>query len=233
SLFSIMSLIPPMVQNLRGYPVLITGLVLMPRGIGTMISMLIVGKLANKVDARFNMAAGLAIMALSMYFMAGFDTGIDTWAITWTGFVQGIGMGQVMVPLMTLTFSTLAPHFRTEGTGVYNLIRNVGGSIGISIAFTLLSRNTQINHAELGTHITPYNQAIQLSAATAQMNLSNPHDLAMMNGLVTRQATMISFNDDFKLMMITCLLAIPLVFLMQQPKYGKPAEGEKLHAVME
>jgi DHA2 family multidrug resistance protein len=179
------------------------------------------------------MAAGLAIMALSMYFMSGFDTGIDTWIITWTGFVQGIGMGQVMVPLMTLTFSTLPTHFRTEGTGVYNLIRNVGGSIGISIAFTLLSRNTQINHAVLGAHISPYNQAMQLSSATAQMSLHNPHDLAVINGLVTKQAAMISFNDDFKLMMITCLLAIPLVFLMRQPKYGKQAPGEKMQAVME
>jgi MFS transporter, DHA2 family, multidrug resistance protein len=233
SLFSIMSLIPPMVQNLLDYPVLITGLVLMPRGIGTMLSMLIVGRLANKMDPRLNMAAGLAIMALSMYFMSGFDTGIDTWIITWTGFIQGIGMGQVMVPLMTLTFSTLPTQFRTEGTGVYNLVRNVGGSIGISIAFTLLSRNTQINHAVLGAHINPYNQNMQLSSATAPMNLNNPHDLAMINGMITKQASMISFNDDFKLMMITCLLAIPLVMLMRQPKYGKAPEGEKLHAVME
>ncbi|HET7649623.1 MAG TPA: DHA2 family efflux MFS transporter permease subunit [Gammaproteobacteria bacterium] len=233
SLFSIMSLIPPMVQNLLNYPVLITGLVLMPRGIGTMISMLVMGRLANRMDPRINMSAGLAIMALSMYFMSGFDTGIDTWIITWTGFVQGLGMGQVMVPLMTLTFSTLPSQFRTEGTGVYNLIRNIGGSIGISIAFTLLSRNTQINHAVLGAHISPYNEAMQMSPATSQLNLSNPHDLATINGLVTKQASMISFNDDFKLMMITCLLAIPLVWLMQRPRYGQQPAGEKLHAVME
>ncbi|HEX5339464.1 MAG TPA: EmrB/QacA family drug resistance transporter, partial [Gammaproteobacteria bacterium] len=178
-------------------------------------------------------SVGLAVMALSMYFMSGFDTGIDTWAITWTGFVQGLGMGQVMVPLMTLTFSTLPSHFRTEGTGVYNLIRNIGGSIGISIAFTLLSRNTQINHAVLSSHISPYNQAMQLSSSTSVMNLHNLHDLTALNGMVTRQASMISFNDDFKLMMITCLLAIPLVFLMQRPEYGNTAEGEKIHAVME
>jgi len=227
SLFSIMSLIPPMVQNLLDYPVLITGLVLMPRGIGTMLSMLIVGRLANKMDPRLNMAAGLAIMALSMYYMSGFNTGIDTWIITWTGVIQGIGMGQVMVPLMTLTFSTLPSKFRTEGTGVYNLIRNIGGSIGISIAFTLLSRNTQINHEVLGAHINPYNQAMQLSHAGSQFSLSDPGSLAMINGMVTKQAAMISFNDDFKLMMITCLLAIPLVFFMRQPKYGpQTAEGQ-------
>jgi MFS transporter, DHA2 family, multidrug resistance protein len=230
SLFSIMSLIPPFVQNLLDYPVIITGLVLMPRGIGTMISMIIVGRLSNKLDPRLNMSVGLLIMAGSMYFMSHFDTGIDTWAITWTGFVQGVGMGQVMVPLMTVTFSTLPTQLRTEGTGIYNLIRNVGGSVGISIAFTLLSRNTQINHAVLGSQITPYNQAMRLSSTAARMNLHSSHDLAVINGMITRQASMIGFNDDFKLMMVISLLAIPLVFLMRQPKYARQADT-KTHAL--
>jgi len=230
SLFSIMSLIPPFVQNLLNYPVLITGLVLMPRGIGTMLSMIVVGRLSNKMDPRLNMSVGLFIMALSMYFMSHFDTGIDTWAITWTGFLQGLGMGQVMVPLMTVAFSTLPAQLRTEGTGIYNLIRNVGGSVGISIAFTLLSRNTQINHEVLGGHINPYNQAMQLSPMASRMNLHNTHDLAILNGLVTQQASMISFNNDFKLMMLMSLAAIPLVFLMRQPKYPEKT-GAKSHAM--
>ncbi len=230
SLFSIMSLIPPFVQNLLDYPVIITGLVLMPRGIGTMLSMIVVGRLSNKMDPRLNMSVGLFIMALSMYFMSHFDTGIDTWAIIWTGFLQGLGMGQVMVPLMTVAFSTLPPQLRTEGTGIYNLIRNVGGSVGISIAFTLLSRNTQINHEVLGGHINPYNQAMQLSPMASRMNLHNTHDLAILNGLVTKQASMISFNNDFKLMMLMSLAAIPLVFLMRQPKYPEKM-GAKSHAM--
>ncbi|MGA9853214.1 MAG: DHA2 family efflux MFS transporter permease subunit [Gammaproteobacteria bacterium] len=224
SLYSIMALIPQFVQNLLDYPVVITGLVLMPRGIGTMISMLIVGRLSNKIDPRFNMAVGLFIMGISMYFMTGFDTNISTWPIVWTGFLQGIGMGQVMVPLLTVAFSTLPTQQRTEGTGVYNLIRNVGGSVGISIAFTLLSRNTQINHEVLGGHITPYNQIMPLSPM-ASMNPHNIHDLTTINGLVTQQAAMISYNNDFKLMMILSLAAIPLVFLMRQPKYGKQTDG--------
>jgi len=230
SLFSIMSLIPPFVQNLLDYPVIITGLVLMPRGIGTMLSMIVVGRLSNKMDPRLNMSVGLFIMALSMYFMSHFDTGIDTWAITWTGFLQGLGMGQVMVPLMTVAFSTLPAKLRTEGTGVYNLIRNIGGSVGISIAFTLLSRNTQISHEALGGHINPYNQAMQLSPMASQMNLHNTHDLAILNGLVTKQASMIGFNNDFKLMMIMSLAAIPLVFLMRQPKYPEKT-GAKSHTM--
>ncbi|MDE2234605.1 MAG: DHA2 family efflux MFS transporter permease subunit [Gammaproteobacteria bacterium] len=230
SLFSIMALIPPFVQNLLQYPVIITGLVLMPRGIGTMLSMIVVGRLSNKMDPRLNMSVGLFIMALSMYFMSHFNTGIDTWAITWTGFVQGLGMGQVMVPLMTMTFSSLPSKLRTEGTGVYNLIRNVGGSVGISIAFTLLSRNTQINHSVLGAHINPYNQAMQFSSLGSHVDLYSRHDLTMINRLVTQQAAMIGFNDDFKLMMIMSLVAIPLVFLMRQPKYARQG-GAKHHAM--
>ena len=231
SLFSIMSLIPPFMQNLLNYPVIVTGLVLMPRGIGTMLSMMIVGRLSSRMDPRINMAMGLAIMALSMYYMSHFDTGVDTWAITWTGFMQGLGMGQTMVPLMTMAFSTLPTQMRTEGTGVYNLIRNIGGSIGISVAFTLLDRNTQINHQVLAAHINPYNHAMRLSASTSQLSLYNTHDLAVMNGMVTKQATMISFNNDFKLMMILSLVAIPLVFLMRRPKYGPAGKTHTAMAV--
>ncbi|MDE2091684.1 MAG: MFS transporter, partial [Gammaproteobacteria bacterium] len=233
SLFSIMSLIPPFMQNLLDYPVVITGLVLMPRGIGTMLSMMVVGRMSSRIDPRINMSMGLAIMALSMYYMSHFDTGVDTWAITWTGFVQGLGMGQVMVPLMTMVFSTLPPEMRTEGTGIYNLVRNVGGSVGISVAFTLLSRNTQINHQVLAAHINVYNDAIQLSSATSQLNLHNPHDLAIINGMVTQQAAMISFNDDFKLMMILSLAAIPLVFMMRRPKYGPQPDKTQPALAME
>jgi len=183
--------------------------------------MMIVGRLSTRIDPRINMSMGLGIMALSMYYMSHFDTGIDTWAITWTGFVQGLGMGQVMVPLMTMVFSTLPTEMRTEGTGVYNLVRNIGGSVGISVAYTLLSRNTQINHQVLAAHINVYNNAMQLSPSFSRFDLHNAHDLAIINGIVTNQAVMISFNDDFKLMMILSLVAIPLVFLMRRPKYDR------------
>ncbi len=232
SLFSIMSLIPPFMQNLLDYPVIVTGLVLMPRGIGTMLSMIVVGRMSTRIDPRINMSMGLGIMALSMYYMSHFDTSIDVWTITWTGFVQGLGMGQVMVPLMTMAFSTLPAEMRTEGTGVYNLVRNVGGSVGISVAFTLLSRNTQINHQVLGAHINAYNDAMQLSPSASQLSLYNPHDLAIINGWVTQQAAMISFNNDFKLMMILSLVAIPLVFLMRRPRYApQPAKAQPAMAM--
>ncbi|MDE2346291.1 MAG: DHA2 family efflux MFS transporter permease subunit [Gammaproteobacteria bacterium] len=218
-MYAVMALIPPFVQNLLDYPVIIAGLVLMPRGVGTLISFVFVGKFGSRIGYRINMAAGLIIMAFSMYEMYHFNTQVDTWFITWTSFVQGIGIGLVMAPLFAAGFSTLPSAQRTEGTGVFNLIRNIGGSVGISIAFTLLARSTQINHSVLGTHINPYNQAIQLSPMASRLDLHSTHDLAIINGIITKQAAMIGFNNDFKLMMIISLLSIPLVFLMRQPKY--------------
>ncbi|HKV98090.1 MAG TPA: DHA2 family efflux MFS transporter permease subunit [Gammaproteobacteria bacterium] len=225
-MYAIMALIPPFVQNLLDYPVIIAGLVLMPRGVGTMISFVLVGKFSNKFSPRVVMLTGLVILAFSLYEMYHFNTQVDTWFITWTSFVQGIGIGLVMVPMFTAAFATLPAAQRTEGTGVFNLIRNIGGSFGISIAFTLLSRSTQISHQVLATHITPYSQALQLSPLSASMSLHNTRDLAMLNGVVTRQAAMIGFNNDFMLMMIVSLAAIPLVLLMRPPK---PVPGGAPH----
>ena len=224
TLFAAMALIPPFAQNLLGYPVITTGLILMPRGIGTMLTMIIAGRFANKIDPRASISVGLAIMAWSLYEMSKFDLQIDIWALTWTGFVQGLGMGLSMITLMTMAFSTLPPALRTEATGVYNLIRNIGGSVGISVAFTLLDRNGQIIHQSLAQHLTPYNQA--LNASPMVSDLSSTHDLVMLNGMITRQASMIAFNNDFKLMMILSLIAIPLVLMLRRPKFDKDKPKE-------
>lgn len=219
TLFSSISLLPQLLQNVFGYPVILTGLVMAPRGVGTMLSMIVVGRLSSKMDPRINMAAGIIITALGTYFMSSFTTDMSIWPVIWTGFVQGVGMGQVFVPLTTVMFSTLPTVQRTEGTGVYNLIRNIGGSLGISIAFTLLARYTQVNHAVLGGHITPYNQA--LHSLASPMNLGNIHGLEALNGIVNQQAAMISFNNDFLIMSLLAVFALPLVFLMKRPIYTK------------
>ncbi|HEX2667141.1 MAG TPA: DHA2 family efflux MFS transporter permease subunit [Gammaproteobacteria bacterium] len=228
TLFAAMSLVPPFAQNLMGYPVVTTGWVLMPRGIGTMISMMLAGRLSQKVDPRFLISSGLLIMAFSLYEISHFDLQVDAWAITWTGFVQGLGMGLCMIPLMAMAFSTLPSALRTEATGVYNLTRNLGGSIGISVAFTLLDRFGQVNHASLAQHITPYNAAL----ANAPLDLTSRHDLASLNAMVSRQAAMISYNNDFKLMMILSLVAIPIVLLLRRPRFDK-AQPKEAAPVME
>ena len=218
-LLATMALLPPFLQNLKGYPVITVGFALAPRGIGTMVAMLIVGRLVNKMDPRLLMLTGLGMTALSLHQMAGFNLDTDVWALTWTGVLQGFGLGFIFVPLSAVTFSTLEPSLRTEATGLFSLLRNLGSSIGISAVIMLLSRNTQINHAALSEYVTPYDPALRAMLPNA-WSLDTASGLAALNAEVTRQAATVAYLDDFRLMMGVTLLAIPLVFLLRRARRG-------------
>lgn len=143
-LYATRALLPPFLQTLLGYPVMTTGLVTAPMGLGTMVAMLFAGRLVGRIDSRLIIALGFGLTALSLWEMAGYTPQITEWDIAWPGFVQGMGLGFTSVPLTTMTFSTLARHLRPEGTSIYSLSRNIGSSIGISVMQTLLVRNTVI-----------------------------------------------------------------------------------------
>ncbi len=148
-LLASLALITPYLQNLMGYPVLTAGLVLAPRGMGTMVAMMIVGRIINRVDARVLLGAGLLLTAEVLWEMTYFTPDVSQWTLVRTGVLQGMGLGFMFVPLSTITFSTLPGMFRTQGTALYSLMRNIGSSIGISLVIFLLTRNTQIVHSEL------------------------------------------------------------------------------------
>ena len=156
-LLASLALLPPMLSRIFDYPVITTGLVMAPRGVGTMISMLIVGRLVRLVDPRKLVVAGLMLTALSLYYMTGFTPQMDSSPIIITGVIQGLGLGLVFVPLSTVAFATLEPRFRTDAASLFSLVRNIGSSIGISIVSVLLTRNIQVNHAELSAGMTPFN----------------------------------------------------------------------------
>jgi len=218
-LFATLALLPPLLQNLMDYPVVTTGLVTAPRGIGTFVAMFIVSRLMGRVDVRIIIGAGFALTALSCWQMTGFYLQMDTTPVVVSGFVQGLGTGFVYVPLATVTFATLSSRFRNEGTALFSLVRNVGSSVGISIVETLLTRNTQIMHSRLADHVTPFNAALQApDAVTAAQGL------ALLNREVTHQAAMIAYNNDFKLMLVLTLCAIPLVLLLRSGRPRSPAE---------
>ena len=145
-LYGTMALFPPLLQNLLDFPVVTVGILLAPRGIGTMIAMLIVGRLTRVMPPRALMIFGFLINAWSMWGMSGFSLQISPWDVFTWGVLQGFGLGFIFVPLTTTTFSTLPVERRTEAAGIYSLVRNIGSSIGISIVTTLVTRNTQINH---------------------------------------------------------------------------------------
>ncbi len=215
-LLASLALLPPMLARIYGYPTITTGLVMAPRGVGTMVSMLLVGRLVQIVDARYLVVTGLALTAASLYFMTGFTPQMDSFLIIASGVIQGLGLGLVFVPLSTVAFATLAPQFRTDAASLFSLVRNLGSSIGISIVSVLLSRNLQINHAELSAGITPYNPNLAVLSPGAVAG--DPAALAQVDLMVNIQSLMISYIDDFKLMMIVTLCAMPLVLLLRKPK---------------
>ena len=220
-LFATLALLPPLLQELMGYPVVLTGLVTAPRGIGTLAAMIVVGRLMGRMDTRWIIAAGFAMTAFSLWEMTHFYLQMTTSQVVLSGLIQGFGTGFVYVPLAAITFATLAPQLRNEGTAVFSLIRNIGSSVGISAVTTLLVRNTQTMHASLAEHITPYGDALSSPAAAA---LSTPGGLAALNQSISAQAAMIAYNDDFKLMMVLTICAVPLVALLRRAAASKNAE---------
>ena len=215
-LLATLALLPPFLQNLMGFPVITTGQVLAPRGVGSMLAMIVVGRLLNVVDARFLIGIGLILMSFSLFQMAQFNLDISPWALVRTGLIQGVGLGLVFVPLSTITFSTLATGYRTEGTSMFSLIRNIGSSIGISVMVALAVRNTQTNHAVLGEQLSPYRDPVQRLLEEGGSLGSTDQALAILNGELSRQAAAIGYLNDFQLMAWMTLLAIPLLLLFRK-----------------
>jgi DHA2 family multidrug resistance protein len=229
-LFGSLALVPPMMQHLFGYPVLTTGLVTMPRGVGTFIAMLMVGRLMNRIDARILIGFGLVLCAYSFWAMSKFNLLMGSWPFMWTGFVQGLAMGFVYVPMSAIGFATLPGRLRVEGTTVYNIVRNIGSSVGISVMTALLTQNAQRFHANLAAHVRPDNPMMQAPYLPPAMDITTPQGLQALNGMITKQATFIAYLNDFWLMAIVMLVLIPGLLLMRKPE---KAPGGAAAAVME
>jgi DHA2 family multidrug resistance protein len=217
-LLATMALLPPFLQGLLGFPVITAGYVLAPRGLGTMVTMLFVGKIIGKVDIRLIVLTGLLLMAWSLHDMAAFNADVGTFEIVSTGVVQGIGLGFVFVPLSTIAFATLSPRYRNEGTAMFSLVRNIGSSVGISLVMTVLGRETQASHAALSENISPFRDAFNAPGLPALWGSWSEPSLLALNGEVTRQALTIAYLNDFRFMMYLCLLALPLLLLLRPPR---------------
>jgi MFS transporter, DHA2 family, multidrug resistance protein len=216
-LYGTMTLLPTMLQDLLNYPVMTTGLVTAPRGIGTMIAMFVVARLIGRVDIRLIISTGLLVTAIALWQMSGFSLYMGMGPIIVTGVMQGFGLGFVFTPLSTVTFSTLPRQLLTQGTAIFSLMRNIGGSVGISIVELLLAENTQIVHSRLIEHLRPDNPLAQ-SQLTAPYSLVNPSGIAALNAMATRQAAMVAYIDNFKLMMIMVIAGFPLLLLLRNPR---------------
>jgi DHA2 family multidrug resistance protein len=244
------TLLPPFLQQLKGYPVFTTGVVMAPRGIGTMISMFMVSRLIGKVDARWLIAIGLSLCGLSLYDMTQFSIDVSEGQVIWNGFMQGIGLGLVFPPLTTLAFATVPARIRTEGAAINALMRNLGASIGVAVLVAMLDRNTQINRSTLAEYLTPFSPLwrfgttpiengipVDRARITAHMTpfgggwpygsvpVEDPSKLIGMWGEeLNRQASMIAYLNDFRVLAVAAVVFIPLLFLMRrQAQYARPS----------
>ena len=210
-----LALLPPLLQNLYGYSVLQSGFLTAPRGIGTLMSMLIAGRLTSKMDARILVAIGVVLMGISLWMMTGFAIDQPSWPVISSGVVQGLGLGLIFVPLQTLAFATLPARDRTTGAALLNLARNVGGSVGISIVSFQLVRMTQVAHADMAAHITDSMIPTIDPDVLATFGNQATSIAAFINAEITRQALFIAYLDDFKLMMWISIFVLPLLLLMR------------------
>ena len=213
-----LALLPPLLQNLYGYSVLQSGFLTAPRGIGTLISMILAGRLTGKIDARILVATGVVLMGVSLWMMTGFAIDQPSKPVIVSGVVQGLGLGLIFVPLQTLAFATLPARDRTTGAALLNLARNIGGSIGISIVSFQLVRMTQVAHADMASHIT--DSMIPTLDPNVLQTFGNQATAvaAYINAEITRQALFIAYLDDFKLMMWVTFLVLPLLLLMRNSR---------------
>jgi DHA2 family multidrug resistance protein len=217
-----MALFPPYLQTLLGYPVFDAGLILAPRGVGTMIAMLLCSWIMERevMSARFVIVIGLLLIVATMWGMTGFTVNVTQSTISWTGLVQGFGLGLIFVPLSTLAFATLDPLLRTEAASVFGLVRTIGSSLGISLVVSELASNSQIEHALLTEHITEFNPLLQNTALASVWDVHTPQGLALLESEVARQALQLAYLDDFRMIMIMALLAVPAALLLRSPKQG-------------
>lgn len=216
-LFGSLVLIPPFVQNIGGYPLVDSGLILAPRGAGAMVSALLVGRLLKHVDPRKVIVFGMGTAALCMWHMSTFTTDIDMTLIIVNNFLQGIAFSCFIVPVNTVAFSTMAAHLRDAGTSFYSLLNNIGRSMGIALLASYLARNTQVNHSVLSEHISPFNDHALHFGTPNIFSFDNPSGLAAINQVVTRQAELISYIADFRLLALVLIVCIPVAFLMRNP----------------
>jgi DHA2 family multidrug resistance protein len=220
-----LALLPTMLQNLMNYPALTTGLVTAPRGVGSMAAMFLVAPLINRVDNRLIILFGFLLTAVSMWQMSCFSLQMGMMPVIISGLLQGFGLGCTQVPLNIVALSTLPRHLLTQGTAIRSLMRNLGGSVGISILVANLAENTQVVHSRLVEGLRLDNPIAQAPYLAAPFSLSTPSGMMALNAEVTRQAAMVAYIDDFKLIMLIALVCLPLLLLLHDARRRPPTVG--------
>ncbi|MGE5163827.1 MAG: DHA2 family efflux MFS transporter permease subunit [Sphingobacteriales bacterium] len=225
-LFGTMALVTPFMQNLLGYPIQTAGFLLGSRGVGTLITMMMAPRLMRMVQPRYLILCGLLLTGGTLYVMTGFSLDVTQRMIVATSVVQGIGLGLLFVPISTVAFATLPNHLRTGATAITTLTRNIGSSIGISMVIANLTSKTTEMHARLTEQVTPFNDALQMPDVAANLNVHADTGRALLDLIVTQQAAMLAYLNDFKLLMVLTLAVIPLILIIGTVRRTPGAKAE-------
>ena len=226
-LVSSSSLMAPWLQNLANYPVETAGLIMAPRGIGTMMAMMSGGRLVGRLDPRKVMAVGILMLAGSTWEMTSWTPDISQWTIITTIMVQGAGIGFAFLPLQVLAFATLPPQYRTDGASLFSLLRNIGAAVGVSITSSVLVHNAQVLHETIGASVTPFNRALQGGGMISRAwNPMHAHGAAVLDQIVNQQAQIAAYIDDYWMMTFTTLPSLALLFLLRRPRASSSAPIE-------
>ena len=225
NLFGSIVLLPMYLQSLMGYTSTLAGLVLAPGGVATLMVMPIVGLLITRINSKGIVIAGIIVTAYSTYLMSTFNRLADFNTVVWPRIIMGIGVGLIIIPLTTLTLSRMKKQQMGNATSIFNLVRNIGGSFGVAISTTILTRRAQFHQAHLIDHLTPFDMTYALGSSRASEALqqrglepafSGQGGLAAIYDQVIREASMMSFNDVFYLLSVMLVLTVPLVFFMRR-----------------
>src|SRR5690348_7095941 len=225
-LFGTMALVTPFMQNLLGYPIQTAGYLLGSRGVGTLLTMLVAPRLMQMVQPRYLILCGLLLAGGTLYYMTGFSLDVTQRIIVITSVVQGVGLGLLFVPISTVAFATLPNQLRTGATAITTLTRNIGSSIGISMVIANLTSKTTEMHARLTEQVTPFNGALQMPDVAQNLNVHTDAGRALLDMIVTQQAAMLAYINDFKLLMILTLAVIPLVFIIGRVSRATDGKAE-------
>jgi DHA2 family multidrug resistance protein len=215
-IFSGAALLPPMLQQLFGYPTISAGVMMAPRSIGMIVAMLIIGRISSKVDMRLLILIGIVLTAYSFYQMTGFSLEMDQRLIVISGFLQGIGIALCAVPANIMCFQSIPASLRPDASGLYSLARGIGGSIGVSVVTTVLARQVQISHADLAGAMTSSSPQFVAAFVPGASSVSLSALMEVADAEVNRQALMIAYVDVYHLMLLAAVAALPLLLLMRK-----------------
>ena len=220
-LYGTIAMLPLFLQTLMGYSAVASGMAVSPRGFGAIASMLIVGRLINRIRGRYLVMFGFAVLGYSIYQFSKINLEISISSIVWPNIISGFAMGFIFVPLTTMALGTLSNEQMGNASGVFNLMRNTGGSVGIATVTTLLARGIQTHQAMMVSHLTPYDPAFQERVRQLGGDgsmIGNQRAFAGIYGILVRQATVLSYIDIFRLLAFLCVICVPATLLFARVK---------------